>query len=360
MSFVDIDGSYGEGGGQVLRNSTSLSALFGIPIKITKIRAGRTVPGLRQQHLYGMQLVAKLCSGDFKGGKVKSTEIEFTPKKLNSKGNYQSFVQSAGSIGLLLQISIPCIIFGAGETKVSYGGGTDVSHSPPYDETEKILLPHLSLFGVEIDLKCLERGFYPKGNGEVQLICKNPITELKPISILNRGKLVEIELITTLTGEKKKTKLAEDAEKQILKILSNELPKVELNSRMIEDNSKTNGLCITLIAKTDSGCLIGASVTFENKKMERSDKLSKSVTNSLFQELKENGCVDSHIQDQLIIYMTLANGNSKIRTGPLTLHTKTAIHFNEKLTGAKFNVEEDEDGSFIIECKGVGYKNKNM
>ena len=94
--------------------------------------------------------------------------------------------------------------------------------------------------------------------------------------------------------------------------------------------------------------------------MDKSSSLAKELTSSLIQELKENGCVDSHIQDQLIIYMALANGDSKIRTGPLTLHTKTAIHFNEKLTGATFDVKEDENGSFIIECKGIGFKNKNL
>jgi RNA 3'-terminal phosphate cyclase (ATP) len=95
-NIFEVDGSFGEGGGQVLRNSTALAALLGINLKISKIRAGRSVPGLRQQHLSGMQLVTKLCSGDLKGGKVKSEEVEFSPSKLNSKGKYQSIVQSAG------------------------------------------------------------------------------------------------------------------------------------------------------------------------------------------------------------------------------------------------------------------------
>jgi RNA 3'-terminal phosphate cyclase (ATP) len=95
-NIFEVDGSFGEGGGQVLRNSTALAALLGINLKISKIRAGRTVPGLRQQHLAGMQLITKLCSGDLKGGKVKSEEVEFSPSKLDSKGNYSSIVQSAG------------------------------------------------------------------------------------------------------------------------------------------------------------------------------------------------------------------------------------------------------------------------
>ena len=171
------------------------------------------------------------------------------------KKKKKNFLIVFRSIGLLLQISIPCIIFGASETKVSYGGGTDVSHSPPFDEIEKILVPHLTQFGIDIDIKCIERfekieikikrGFYPKGNGIVELICKSPVKELNPITILDRGNLKEIDIITTLTGDRKKTKLAKETEHIILKILEKEFPNLKINTQIIDDDSKTSSLCLT-------------------------------------------------------------------------------------------------------------------
>jgi RNA 3'-terminal phosphate cyclase (ATP) len=114
------------------------------------------------------------------------------------------------------------------------------------------------------------------------------------------------------------------------------------------------------IAKTDTGCFFGSSVAHEPKKMDNPKSYSHEITKTLIQDLKEKGCMDSYLQDQLIIYMALANGKSKIKTGPLTLHTTTAIHFCEKISGAKFQIVEEKEGSFVIQCDGIGYKNKNF
>ncbi|KAG7218878.1 hypothetical protein INR49_019464 [Caranx melampygus] len=132
----EIDGSVMEGGGQILRVSAALSCITGSAIKISKIRAGRSTPGLRPQHLSGLQLVSDLCSGSLQGASIGSTDISLTPGKIQS-GNHTADTQTAGSVCLLLQVALPCAVFADASSQLCLKGGTNAEMAPQIDYTVK-------------------------------------------------------------------------------------------------------------------------------------------------------------------------------------------------------------------------------
>lgn len=160
---VEIDGSYLEGGGQILRISTALSVILNKPIKVVRIRAGRKDGGLKPQHLTGIELLARISHAKLHGAEIRSTQIEFEPKLLES-GEFQADTKTAGSICLMMQNSIPCLIFAKEVCKLHLRGGTNASHSPPIDYFQLVFVPMARKFGMNIDIELKRRGFYPKGS----------------------------------------------------------------------------------------------------------------------------------------------------------------------------------------------------
>lgn len=159
---IEIDGSYLEGGGQILRISTALSAILGKEIRVVKIRAGRKDGGLKPQHLTGIQLLAKMCNAKLVGGEIKSTQIDFEPKQIES-GSYEADTKTAGSVCLLMQNSIPCFLFTKEECNLHLRGGTNASNSPMIDYFQLVFAPMAKKFGIDINIELKRRGFYPKG-----------------------------------------------------------------------------------------------------------------------------------------------------------------------------------------------------
>src|SRR5438034_4567249 len=173
--MIEIDGSMGEGGGQVLRTSLALAAILRREVRIFNIRAGRAEPGLKAQHLTSVRAVTEICGASSKGLQVGSTEFIFSPGVLKA-GSFRFDVGTAGSITLVLQTLMPMLPFTPGTVELEITGGTDVKWSPPIDYLRLVTLPILRKIGYLGDLEIVRRGQYPKGGGLVRFSTRGPST----------------------------------------------------------------------------------------------------------------------------------------------------------------------------------------
>lgn len=362
-----LDGSILEGGGQILRNSFSLAALLGIPIQIKKIRAGRDRPGLKTQHLKGIELINQMYQGTLIGGKLNSTEVSFKPGQFKPM-KYEVDTQTAGSVCLLAQVALPCLIFTPTPETLILKGGTNADAAPPVDYLIEILRPYASLFGIKFDVDLKTRGFYPKGGGVVH-VHTNPVKELQPINLVNRGKLVSIRALAFTTGrvpQHVSARMVAQAKADLENSISLEGVKWEEQCTDETKTSVAEGTMIRLIAATDTGCLFCASAI--GSRNLTAEQVGSQAAAILIKNINAGGCVDEYMQDQLIIFMALANGQSHLKIGPMEMHTKTSIHFAELLAGAKFTITPTPleqrtlptEDSLIITCDGIGFKNPHL
>ncbi|XP_006977885.1 RNA 3'-terminal phosphate cyclase isoform X1 [Peromyscus maniculatus bairdii] len=361
---VEVDGGIMEGGGQILRVSTALSCLLGLPLRVQKIRAGRSTPGLRPQHLSGLEMVRDLCDGHLEGADIGSTEITFTPEKIRG-GVHTADTKTAGSVCLLMQVSMPCVLFAASPSELRLKGGTNAEMAPQIDYTLMVFKPIVEKFGFKFNCDIKMRGYYPKGGGEV-IVRMSPVKQLDPINLTDRGSVTKIYGRAFVAGVLP-LKVAKDMAAAAVRCIRKEMRDLYVSIQPLQesrDQAFGNGSGIIIVAETSTGCLFAGSSL--GKRGVNADKVGIEAAEMLLANLRHGGTVDEYLQDQLIIFMALANGISRIKTGPVTLHTQTAIHFAEQLTKAKFTVkksEEEEDASkdtYIIECEGIGMANPHL
>lgn len=215
-----------------------------------------------------------------------------------------------------------------------------------------------------IRLLFLKRGYYPQGGGEV-VVQMSPVKELSPINLTERGTVTKIYGRAFVAGALP-IKLAKDMSAAAVRCIRREIRDLYINIHPVrepDDQAVGTGSGIIIVAETSTGCLLAGSSL--GKRGKNSDKVGIEAAEKLLQNLKHGGTVDDSLQDQLIIFMALAKGVSRVKSGPITLHTQTAIHFAEQLTKAKFTVtkSEEEDPSndtYIIECQGMGMINPNL
>jgi len=182
---IIIDGSEGEGGGQVLRSSLSLSAITGKPVRIEAVRGGRKKPGLLRQHLTALRAAAEICGADVEGDELKSSEIAFHPGEIKS-GDYSYTIGSAGSALLVAQTVLPILSFADGPSTVIIEGGTHNEWAPTFDYFNRAFLPQFHKMGGHCETELLTHGFYPAGGGVIKLTV-SPADTPTPLSLLKRG-----------------------------------------------------------------------------------------------------------------------------------------------------------------------------
>ncbi|CAI5776662.1 3' [Podarcis lilfordi] len=360
---VEIDGGIMEGGGQILRVTTALSCLCGTPLHVKNIRAGRSQPGLRPQHLSGLKMVRDICNGQMEGGEIGSTEVTFVPGKIQG-GTHVADTKTAGSVCLLMQVAMPCVLFAASPSELRLKGGTNAEMAPQIDYTVMVFKPMVEKFNLTLDCDIKRRGYYPKGGGEV-IIRMSPVKQLSPIDLTDRGIVTKIHGRAFVAGALP-VKLAKDMASAAMRCIRKEIRDLDVNIEAVREPDNEafgTGSGIIIVAETSTGCLLAGSSL--GKRGKNADKVGIEAAEMLLGNLRHGGAVDDYLQDQLIIFMALANGLSRVKTGPITLHTKTAIHFAEQLTKAKFTVtKSEEDASpkdaYIIECQGVGLLNTNL
>ncbi|HJX04286.1 MAG TPA: RNA 3'-terminal phosphate cyclase [Thermoplasmata archaeon] len=332
MRMIQIDGSYGEGGGQILRTSVSLSAVTGEPVKISKIRVNRPNPGLSPQHVTGIEAVAEICGADVDGLFAGSKEVVFRPGRLIG-GEYEFDVGTAGSISLVMQSCLLPSVMSKSRVRMSIKGGTDVRWSPPIDFFRMVHLPLLARFGGACDLELISRGFYPEGGGET-VVEISPAGGFKPVDLSHRGKVLSIQGVAYAQNlpEHVVSRMKHSALKKLL-----DFNKVAVESDLRRGHS--TGAGIVLVAECEN-TVIGESAL--GAKGVKSETLGENCADDLLETIKSEATVDDHMLDQILPYMALAGRGSRVLAEEMTGHAETNIWVIEQLLGKKFAVTRNE------------------
>ncbi len=325
--MIEIDGSYGEGGGQILRTALAFSAILKLPIRVKNIRTSRKSPGLGNQHLTAVNALARISDAEIEGNKIGSQTLTFIPREIRA-GNYQFEMGTAGSVTLLLQAIFLPLCQAEGDSTLTLVGGTHVPWSPPFDYFSEVFLSTLRPMGVSSEAMIEKWGFYPRGGGRVQVKI-NPIVGLKPISLAERGWLKKITGISATANLPKH--VAERQREQAFKRIRREL-KIEPEIVLLDAPSIGQGSFLFLLAE-----YVGIVVGFSSlgAKGKPAEKVADESVDSLKNYVESDGCVDPHLADQLVPFMALAKGNSCFTTTQMTEHLFTNLWVVAHLTDTK-------------------------
>lgn len=322
--MIEIDGSYGEGGGQILRTAVALSAITREDIHVTNIRRNRPKEGLKTQHLVSIGTAAMLCDADIKGVFPGSTDIYFSPSEI--RGIYETIsIGTAGSIPLLMQAIMPIASFAKEKTKLRISGGTDVMWSPSIDYLKEVTLKALKMMGYRADIALIERGYYPKGEGIAEI-------EIAPSKLRGFYTEPDNQIEDKIHGISHCSKLPEHVAKRqaesVKKILGKIGKEAEIN--VVSDNFISKGSSITLWSGLAGSVSIG-------KRGLPAEKVGEYAAEEMLDELLSGAEVDVHLADQLIPYMGLA-GEGSFTVREVSKHCLTNMHITEKMLDVRFSV----------------------
>lgn len=336
MEPLKIDGSYGEGGGQIIRTAVTLSSITGIPVEIENIRKGRDVSGLRPQHITGTKILAKICNAKVDGLHVGSTTLRFFPSKIND-ATLSENVGTAGSIPLILQVLIPAVSISKKNLKLSIMGGTDVMWSPTSNYTKFVLKEAYSRMGINFSIDIKKRGYYPRGGGlvDVQVL---PNEKIKSISLLKRTtkKVMILCSYSMISKESIENEVSET--KKVLE--SNGL---SCDYEIKEESALDKGCSLLAFAHDDSS-IIGSDAIY-NKDV----KGIGHIVATRF--LESNLGVDNFLSDMLVIPLALTSETSVFRVNKITRHLETNLFVTSKITNCKYGIGKLNDG-FEVRIKG--------
>jgi len=332
--LLEIDGSYGEGGGQILRNAIALSTLTKKPVKIINIRANRPNPGIKPQHYISIKSIQDLCDAKTTGLEIGSSTLSFTPGDFKG-GKYNFDIGTAGSITLVFQACILASILSKESVTIKLNGGTDVKWSPSWDYFTKVFLPLLKKMGVSVDAKLITRGYYPKGGGEAEIKI-NPCKKIKPLILDRYQEFSDVKGVINIAGlpDHVCTRMKNSAIKLFLK------ENLMANINIERFSSISQGVGITLwIESKDT--IIGSTVMGERGVS--SEEVGKTVVRNLLSEIQSQSTLDVYAFDQLLPYMTLAEGNSSCFVKELSNHANTNIWLVKQFLDVDFEAKNKED-----------------
>ena len=358
--MMQLDGSYGEAGGSIARVALALSTLTQQPFSITDIRKNRPQPGLKNQHLFCIKALEKLCNAKSEGAALGSTELKYWPGKIEGKA-IDIDIETAGSITLFLQSVLLPSMFADKTVKFNIVGGTDVAWSPPYDYFTNVFLPQIRKYA-NVECKLIKRGYYPKGSGKVQLTIKQVYTifdfdnfnefhtnlkENSPkINLIEQGNLIQIKGISHASLDLQNAQVAERQAKSAEMALNKYKCPVKIDINYYEALSTGSGITLWAIFSKDldeidanNPIRLGAGALGERGK--KAEIVGEEAAKKLSAEIESKAPVDMHLADQILNYMALAGG--QIKASKITNHTKTNIYTIEKFLGKTVSIDDSNN-----------------
>ena len=319
---VEIDGSHGEGGGQIIRTSLTLSAITKKPLRITNIRANRPNPGLQMQHLTCARAVRSVCRGKLGGAELESTELAFEPGEIVG-GRYEFDIGTAGSVTLVAQTLIPVLLGASKESELRITGGTHVMKSPGYDYFERVFVPAIAQFGAQVETALIKPGYYPRGGGCIGLAIRP--SRLHGCTAWPKDE--NVQALIRLSGLPEGIAVRE---KKIF--VQNDITDVRIRN----DDALSVGNAVTCWKGFRGADVLG-------EKGKRAETVAQEALDAL---KAENNDVDIHLADQLLVYAALADGRTTYTTSGLSGHFQTNAHMISRFLDRKM---ETDGGSVTVD-----------
>lgn len=312
--MIEIDGSLGEGGGQILRSALTLSMMTMQNMRIVNIRSGRKKPGLRHQHLAAVLASAEICGAKVEGGEIGSQKISFYPDKIRA-GKYKFEIGTAGSTSLVLQTVLLPLNRADESSVITIRGGTHVPWSPCYHYLDLNYLPFLWKIGLDINLRLEQAGFNPRGDGQIRARIE-PSDVIMPLQLLERGRLLEIRGISAVAMLARN--IATRQRRQVIGQLGRRFP---LNDIRIADiPAESPGSLILLLAEFEHSQVCYFAL---GEKGKSADKVADEAVAEFEAFVATNGVIDQYLADQLLLPLSFANGPSEFVTSQVTQHLVT-------------------------------------
>ncbi|MEM2102934.1 MAG: RNA 3'-terminal phosphate cyclase [Candidatus Bathyarchaeia archaeon] len=332
--MFEVDGSIKSGSGTILRLAIALASILNEPLHIYNIRAKRTSPGLRPQHLEAVLTAAKICNAEIEGATVGSRELWYRPNEIIG-GEIEAQIGTAGSIPMLIMTILPICAYAEKPVKVHISkGGTDVMHSPTINYLRYVLLPVLKRMGLTAKITIVKYGYYPKGMGEVYLEVQ-PCRKFTPLRLEEFGNVKSVGglSVCTFLAEKNVAARQAKAANDILRMRHLE-PQIQVIND--QSNPAQKGSSIVLWATTDTGVILGGDAIGELGKP--SEIVGREAAENLALEIDAQATVDVHLADLLVPYVALAKDESVYLTRSMTPHLDTNIWVAQELLNVEFSV----------------------
>jgi len=327
--MIEIDGSFGEGGGQIVRTAVALSAVTGDPVRITRIRVGRSKPGLSPQHVTAILALAKVTNAKTEGVKPRSPEITFQPGEIRG-GRYEIDIGTAGSITLLMQCLLPALVRADSPTTLTVRGGTDVKWSPTIDYLSHVALFAFVEFGVKSHLSCARRGYYPRGGGVATMEVVPGDLKRADIQAFEPGLVEGVSHSSNLPEH-----VAQRQSEAAVEVLegSGFVAKIRCETEMVP----STGSGITLWSGRKGASALG-------ERGLRAEKVGAFAAEDMVAELRSRAAVDRHLADQLVPFLALAGGSY---TAPeVSRHASTNIWTVTRFLDVEISAEVGEVATF--------------
>lgn len=335
--MLSIDGSRGEGGGQILRSSLALAAITQQRIRIIRIRSKRPKPGLQRQHLAAVLAAGEVAGAELSGASLNSKRLTFSPQAIQS-GEYTFDIGTAGSCSLVLQTVLPMLMQADGPSQITLRGGTHNEHAPPFDFLTQSFLPLLGLLGPQVTAELIRPGFYPAGGGEVRISIE-PTAGSAPLELHSRGE--KLEFLAAAYVSRLPTQIGE----RELKVLQQRLGWSPQQLQVI-DVEDPRGPGNVVVASLRFEHISEVFVGFGRKGLP-AEQLANDLADDVEAFLAQEYPVGEHLADQLLLPLALTHGGS-YRTCTPSLHTTTNIETLQTFLGIEIQVEQLNDSLWQI------------
>ena len=313
--LISLDGSQGEGGGQIVRTALALSAVTGQGFEITRIRAGRTVPGLRPQHLAAVRAATLACGARVGGAFDGSPDLRFEPGPI-AAGDFRFEIATAGAATLVLQTVLLPLATAAQPSRVEVTGGTHVPASPSFHYLDRHWRAVVARLGVAVSLALTRAGFYPPGGGEVRAQTQ-PWARPATLSLETRGALVAVQ---GTSGSSRLTGDVAQRQRDTAQAVLWERRRIEAAWEVVDVPAPSPGSFLLLEAVFEEG---RAAFGFLGQRGVRAEVVGDRAARTLLKFLDGEGAVDPHLADQLGVPLALSGGGGRVTTSEVTSHLET-------------------------------------
>jgi RNA 3'-terminal phosphate cyclase (ATP) len=335
--MMTIDGSYNEGGGQILRTALTLSLATRTPFRIEKIRAGRKRPGLLRQHLTAVEAARRIGAAEVRGAEINSQELTFVPQDV-IPGDYHFSIGTAGSTTLVLQTVLPVLMLASEPSMLTLEGGTHNPAAPPYDFIERVYVPLLNRLGAQVRAQLIMAGFFPAGGGKMK-VATAPSSEVRSLELTDRGDIRRRSaraLVANLPRNIAERELAV-VEKKLGWKASN------MTAEMVSSHGPGNIVLLEVECANVTEVFTG----FGERNV-RAEIVADRVVTEARRYLAANVAAGAHLADQLLVPMALMKGGV-FTSLPLSRHSQTNIDTIAKFISAKIRVCTENNRSCMVE-----------